>query len=185
MVIANASTLGMQSQKIPPLQPGSISVLDSAQRAGQQNQQQQNCLIGNCATGGSKRMRYNSKSNSNSKSNRKRHSKRMRMRGGQVIVPAVSTNGVQDNGATQSNVNSITKATISGNMNAGYDSCVGQGSICTAQVALSQQKMLTGGVKWGKSKRRKIKSRKLKSRKLKSRKYNKCAKCNKYHRSHH
>jgi hypothetical protein len=173
-----ADALGMPSQQIPALQPGSKSVFDSAQKIGQQDQQQSSCLIGKCS-GGSKKYQHKRISK------REKFSKCKRMRGGvtSYVVPPISTNGIKDSGATQSNVNSITGATVIGNVNAGYDSCVGQGSACTAQVALSQQNLLKGGLKpryLGKCKGKRLKSRKCRiSHSIKRRQ------CRKSHRRNH
>lgn len=174
-----ADALGMPSQQIPALQPGSKSVFDSAQKIGQQDQQQSSCLIGKCLGGSKKYQRKRI-------SKREKLSKHKRMRGGvttSYIVPPISTNGIKDSGATQSNVNSITGATVIGNVNAGYDSCVGQGSACTAQVALSQQNLLKGGLKQrylGKCKGKCLKSRKCRiSHSIKRRQ------CRKSHRRNH
>ena len=164
--MVNASNLGMDPQTIRPLQPGSTSVFDSAQRMGTQNQNQLSCLNGNCAKGG---MRS------------KKGKKSKRLRGGQLIVPTVNTNGVNDGGASQANVTRITGATVVGNVQGVYDACVGQGSSCTAQVALNQKSLLTGG----RIKTRRIKTRSFKSRNFKSRKHRRTNKYKKHSRRHY
>ena len=121
---------------------------------------------------------------------------RKRIRGGgttQITVPTLQVLYPEPGAGTQTvngNITGATKLGATSSANSVYDSCVGQGPSCTAQVAASQnggilraknrtrnnKRPKMGGIKWGcysggKQRQSKKRARKNKTKKNKRRKY--------------
>lgn len=137
----SADKYGMIPQQLPPYPAGANSARSASIAMQEQSVNKQMALIGK---GGSKKWKGGAAS--------------------QVVVPPANTPYPDIGNQTANNFKSTTQATINQNAQSAFDSCVGKGPGCTAQVVQEQKagkrrtrrhslrsrtRTKKGGVKWG------------------------------------
>jgi len=137
----SADKYGMVPQQLPPYPAGANSARSASIAMQEQSVNKQMALIGK---GGSKKWKGGTAS--------------------QVVVPPANTPYPDIGNQTANNFKSTTQATINQNAQSAFDSCVGKGPGCTAQVVQEQKagkrrsktkrtnlrsRTKKGGVKWG------------------------------------
>lgn len=138
----SADKYGMIPQQLPPYPAGANSARTASIAMQEQSVNKQMALIGK---GGSKKWKGGATS--------------------QVVVPPANTPYPDIGNQTANNFKSTTQATINQNAQSAFDSCVGKGPGCTAEVVQEQKagkrrtrktrksnlrsRSKKGGVKWG------------------------------------
>jgi len=164
----NTTVPGVVVPTVKPYPAGANSARNAGIAISNANTKQQTSLI-NTAHGGSRRLKGGATS-------------QITVPTAQVLYPEPGSGNQTVNG----NIMLATKLGATSSANSVYDSCIGQGASCTAQVAVQTagRRKRRGGLKWGcysggsrrrgKSKRSKKATKNKKTKKMRHKKQKRC-----------